>query len=191
MISEELLAAGETFGVDRATSVRIAEDWRRMMAANFEVLAIELPIDNVEFEASGTCDRVLRLRRRLCFGARVLEPGDVVIGDTKTSSLYLAAGEPGYWTGYPCQLYLYASGLPYCMVERPDGSRREWRCEWPWPPRTDVGLILHADFDGPRGHPYRGLSLWAVDLEHGRDLALLARAAHDAAKRRGVVIAAT
>lgn len=187
-IPTDLAAEGERFRID---PLELAERWIAFLARNdLTVLAIEQRIVHDELRAAGSLDRVFELGRPLRFGRRAIPAGSVVVGDTKTSALWMAAGVPAYWMPYSVQIAIYADGTPY--FPSADGRQPDRRVDWPWDVSTTDGLIMHINVNPEAdGGELLDMALWHTDVAAGLEAAYVIRAARDAAARRDLFVPAT
>ena len=118
MIPADLLP-DPAFGITGRQAADIARGWLQLLDDNgLQVVASEAKVVNDELKLAGTLDRLVRLTQPLTFGDVTIAAGSVVVLDIKTSKLHADDdGLPGYWDGYPLQIYAYATGVPYIIEE--------------------------------------------------------------------------
>lgn len=108
--------------------------YRTLTEPLLEMVSIERFVVHDTLKVAGTLDRAARLRRPVVTpDGTIIEAGQVVIGDVKTS-------QDMSWAGckFAVQCFCYAEGTPY---DTRTGQREDWGHE---PPRTDWALIIHV-----------------------------------------------
>jgi hypothetical protein len=108
--------------------------YRELTEPRFRMVSIERFVVHDDLRAAGTLDRAAELRAPMVApDGTVIEAGQVVIGDVKTS-------QDMSWAGckFGVQCLIYAEGTPYCTET---GRRESWGHA---APRTDWGLIIHV-----------------------------------------------
>ena len=174
-----LSEAGEALGITPGMADVIVEEWLSNRWG-LEVIASEMTVANADIPSAGTLDALVRTTKPLTFGDVTIPAGTVLVLDIKTGA---ATGlGNGYWTGYPAQLYAYATSKPYtCSPDDPD-DENAWG-EWDTPPSVKHGLIAHLNLADVINGEAPVWTLIHVDLTAGaRHLDLVAQAkAHNAA----------
>jgi len=121
----------------------VAVGWRKLITDNqLDILASEATVVNDDLHLAGTLDRLVQLERPLPFDGATIPAGAVVVLDIKTSTLYPdGEGLPSFWSGYPLQLFAYATSVPY---DTATDTRGDWE-DAALKPSTEHALIAHLD----------------------------------------------
>jgi hypothetical protein len=136
----------------------------------FETVSSERIVVEDTHKIGGRYDRCVRLRRAMqTHTGFVIDQGEVIIGDVKTSQSMDFAG-----CKFGVQCWAYANGVPYDPIteerygwappkDADDAAKALWATRYGMahePPRTDWAVIMHV----PSG---QGIArLYWVDLEH-------------------------
>jgi hypothetical protein len=136
------LRAGERLGVSAAVTEAVLRAWDRLINEyDLEILSVEQPVVDDDFNLAGTLDRVARLGRDLTFqtddGPVTIPAGTVIVLDLKTGKLSVDRNDlPKYWHGYAVQVASYAKSRPYDV-------KTEERTRWERRPSRKHALIAH------------------------------------------------
>ena len=107
------LRAGERLGVSAAVTEAVLRAWDRLIDEyDLEILSVEQPVVDDDFNLAGTLDRVAKLGRDLTFqtddGPVTIPAGTVIVLDLKTGKLSVDSNDrPRYWHGYAVQVARY------------------------------------------------------------------------------------
>jgi hypothetical protein len=167
--------AGEALDITPDMADAIVDAWLDAVKAwGLEALASETTVANIAVPCAGTLDALVRTTKPLTFGDVTIPAGTLLVLDIKTGAATGAAN--GYWTGYPAQLFAYATSKPYtCREDDPD-DEHAWG-EWDTPPSTEHGLIAHLNLADVINGEAPAWTLIHVDLTAGaRHLDLVAQA---------------
>lgn len=143
--------------------------YRELTEPRFEMVSIERFVVHDPLKVAGTLDRAALLRTAMVApDGTILEAGQVVIGDVKTS-------QDMSWAGckFGVQCLVYAEGIPY---DTRTGKREAWGHD---APRTDWALIIHV----PSAHGTA--ALYWVNLDEARIAAQHALEVHGWRGKRG------
>lgn len=163
----------------------IPELWRpdvsayRKLTQNFRTLSSERIVVQDDHRVGGTYDRVLELLAAMTVTDRkgnvlaVLPPGEIIIGDVKTSQDMAFAGAK-----FGVQTFVYATGTPYDPIKK---LRTPWEHR---PPSTEWAVILHA------GSGTGQAAIHWVDLVAAAEAAERVREVYEWRNRRGKALIA-
>jgi uncharacterized protein related to proFAR isomerase len=181
--------------VDRGERPPIPPRWRPHIAAwtellhryNMEVIEIEKRVIHTGFDVAGTLDRLVRFTKdttvRMKQGKRTVDytfpAGTVACLDLKTGKTL----EYG-WLEIAVQLLIYTDAE--VIFDQPDGPSTRWSYR-PMYPAIDknVALVIHI----PATLDEAVATLYAVDLNFGREAATECEKVRNLRKRKGIAVA--
>lgn len=164
------------FGFTDEQWAAIGRGWLQLLDDNhLEVVATEARVVNDEFRRAGSVDRYAKAGAEMRYVfpdiddpengepfMAVVEPGDVVTIDAKTSKLWESrSGLPDYWDGYPLQILTYNEAVGYDV-------RLEERYGFGFETNKDVAFIAHFNVDELLTNNRVVWQLIAVDMRVAR-----------------------
>lgn len=171
------LRDGEDLGMGAEVQQRLVDAYHRLCDSfGLEVIEIEAPCVNDEWQLAGTLDRIARPTREVLVGSLWLQPDEDNVVDIKTSKMYRTKdGHLRFWQNYPIQIAGYQGSVPY-------DQESETRGEWERPLSHMTGLIVHLDIDKARVGADDIATLVAVSLSEGRMMGEMCVQARDVAR---------